>query len=117
MQLTGAGALGVQVARQLLAGLRPLIPDAPESFWREYQARLDPDVMIEKVIPVYQKHLSALDVKELIAFYESRVGRKLVREQQGIVQESMAAGQEWGREVAESIVRAARARGFQVKDI
>lgn len=117
LNLTGAGQLGVQMARQMMAQLRPLIPSAPQSFWDEFASKLNPDDLVEKVIPIYARHLSAKDVKELIAFYESPVGRKLVAVQPQILQESMAAGQEWGREMAEGLVRTAREKGFEVKNL
>jgi hypothetical protein len=117
MTLTGAGELGVQTGRQMLLALRPMVPGAPESFWRDLSARLRPDDLVEMVIPIYAKHLNAKDVKELIAFFESPAGRKLTRVQPAIVQESMAAGQVWGRRIAEDMVRQARARGFEVKEL
>ncbi|HET8541352.1 MAG TPA: DUF2059 domain-containing protein [Anaeromyxobacter sp.] len=115
--LTGAGQLGVQTAQQMMVSLRPLIPKAPESFWREFAARLDPDELVEMVVPIYAKHLSAQDVKDLIAFYQSPAGKHLTAAQPLILQESMAAGQAWGQKIAQDLVRTAKAQGFEVKNL
>jgi hypothetical protein len=52
------------------------------------------DDMINAIIPVYQRHLSKTDVDDMIRFYSSPVGQKLLREQPQIMQESMRAGVE-----------------------
>jgi uncharacterized protein len=117
MVLTGAGELGVQTAHQMLQALRPMVPEAPESFWQELAARIRPDDLVDMVVPIYAKHLDAKDVKDLIAFFESPAGRKLTKAQPAILQESMAAGQVWGRRIAEDIVRQAQARGLKIREL
>ena len=117
LKLTGAGQLGVQTAQQMMVSLRPLIPSAPDSFWKEFGARLDPDELVEMVVPIYAKHLSPQDVKDLIAFYESPAGKHLTAAQPHILQESMMAGQQWGQKIAQDLVQAAKARGFEVKNL
>jgi uncharacterized protein len=52
------------------------------------------DEMINAVVAVYQRHLSKTDLEELLRFYSSPVGQKLIREQPVIMQESMQAGAE-----------------------
>src|SRR5512138_3725849 len=115
--LTGASQLGGQTAQQMMVALRPLIPSAPESFWKEFGARLNPDELVEMVVPIYAKHLSPQDVKDLIAFYESPAGKHLTAAQPLILQESMAAGQAWGQKIAQELVQAAKAKGFEVKNL
>jgi uncharacterized protein len=50
------------------------------------------DEMLDTIIPIYQRHLTRTDIEELIRFYSSPVGQKLLREQPQILQESMQAG-------------------------
>jgi len=64
------------------------------------------------VVPIYDKHFSHEDVKELIKFYQSPIGQKLVREQPGIVTESMAAGQKWGQHIAADVLKRLREKGY-----
>ena len=52
------------------------------------------DDMINAVISIYQRHLTKTDVEELIRFYSSPVGQKILREQPQIMRESMQAGAE-----------------------
>ena len=52
------------------------------------------DEMIEAMVPIYRRHLSKTDVDEVIRFYSSAVGQKLLREQPQMIQEGMQAGGE-----------------------
>jgi hypothetical protein len=117
MVLTGAGQLGVQTMQEMVKALKPLVPQAPESFWQEFAAKINPDDLVEMVIPIYAKHLGAEDVKALIKFFESPAGRKLSSVQPAIMRESMAAGQAWGGRIAQELIRNAQARGFEIKQL
>jgi hypothetical protein len=52
------------------------------------------DDMINALIPIYQRHLTKADIEEMIRFYSSPTGQKLLHEQPAIIQESMQAGAE-----------------------
>lgn len=47
------------------------------------------DEMVQSVAPVYQKHFTKGDIDNLIAFYSSPTGEKLLREMPAIMAESM----------------------------
>ncbi len=61
--------------------------------------------MSEKVIPIYDRHLSHEEIRGLIQFYETPLGRRLVKVLPQIMQESMAAGEEWGTERILEVLR------------
>lgn len=100
MVLTGAGNIGIQVMSQLIGSLKQAIP-ASEDFWQGFMKEVNPDELINLVIPVYDKHLSHAEVKELIKFYETPVGKKMISVMPAITQESMQAGQKWGMDLAQ----------------
>ncbi|HEV8492860.1 MAG TPA: DUF2059 domain-containing protein [Candidatus Angelobacter sp.] len=50
--------------------------------------------LIEAMVPIYRRHLNKSDVDEVIRFYSSTVGQKLLREQPQMIQEGMQAGVE-----------------------
>jgi hypothetical protein len=55
------------------------------------------------VLPIWAKYYTREDVKQLIVFYESPLGRKLVSVQPQIMAESMAAGATWGEALGAKI--------------
>ena len=105
MQKTGAGELGIQAMKQMLPALKNIIPDAPESFWTDYMAKFNPEDLVEMTVPIYQKYLTEEEVQALNAFYDTPAGKKLIKVQPLIMQESMMAGQQWGQTVAQDVMQ------------
>lgn len=98
--LTDADKLSRTLLQRLVPTLQQLLPDAPDAFWRDFIAEVDHAELEAMIIPIYQQHLSEEDVRQLVAFYSTPVGRKLVRLQPVIAEESLHIGQDWGRNLA-----------------
>ncbi len=47
--------------------------------------------IMDATVPIYQKHLTKADLKAMMGFYTSPVGKKILREQPAMVEESMQA--------------------------
>ena len=60
------------------------------------------------IIPIYEKHFTHEELKQLIAFYESPIGKKLIKVQPQIMMESMAAGEEWGKKLVQKAMEKLR---------
>jgi dienelactone hydrolase len=58
---------------------------------QEFLKNFPLDELVEEMIPVYQKHLTKVDVDAMAAFYSSPTGQKLLREQPAMAGESMQA--------------------------
>ena len=110
IQITGAAAMGQQVMEQMRPGLQQAIPDVPASFWDDFIAEVKPDEITEMIVPIYSSHFTLQELDELIAFYKTPLGRKVIAEMPAVARESMAAGQDWGRQLAERALRKAAAR-------
>jgi hypothetical protein len=54
--------------------------------------------------PVYNKYYSQEEIKQLIVFYESPLGRKVIEVTPLATQETMLIGQEWGEKLGQDIV-------------
>jgi hypothetical protein len=48
-----------------------------------------------KLIDIYVKHFTEDEIKQLIAFYQSPIGRKMVREMPVVMKEGAEVGQEY----------------------
>ncbi len=53
--------------------------DAPDEYWTKLMQMHSPYKFIEMNIPVYDENFTHSEIKELIKFYESPVGRKMQR--------------------------------------
>ena len=113
LQLTGASAMARQVMGQMLRNLKPAFPKVPEAFWRKFAKKANTDELIDKLVPIYGRHLSLKDVKGLVAFYQSPVGRKYVAVQPLIVKDSMQVGRTWGIKLANQVVTELKKQGYK----
>ena len=100
MNLTGAGNLGMQAMDQMILSMKGAMASVPEKFWTEFRKEVNADELVNLIIPVYDKHLSHAEIKELIKFYETPVGKKMISVMPAITAESMQVGQQWGMNVA-----------------
>jgi hypothetical protein len=100
LQLTGMTKLVDQMKTQMITGFKANMPGAPAGFWDKFAAKMDAQGLIEKVVPIYDKYYTIDDLRAVNAFYSSPAGQKILATLPQIMQESMAAGQAWGQEVA-----------------
>jgi len=100
IQATGGGDLGKQVMTQMIDAFRASNPKLPEAFWNEFLASVDPHQIEEMVVPIYVKNLTIEEMQAAIDFYSSPLGKSLIQKLPNIMQQSMAAGQEWGQHLA-----------------
>jgi hypothetical protein len=105
LKLSGADTMGQQILTQMIANFRASMPDVPGKLWDRFLKKADTRDLLRKIVPIYDKHLAHEDIKGLIAFYKSPLGRKFVRVQPQLVADSMQAGQQWGRGIAEQLMR------------
>ncbi|HEY0555196.1 MAG TPA: DUF2059 domain-containing protein [Thermoanaerobaculia bacterium] len=103
LEVTGSAKLGQQVLAQMLDSFKSTNSKVPEEFWDQILKEFDSGSLIDLVVPIYEKHLTHEDIKGMLAFYESPLGRKLIEVTPAITQESMTAGQQWGLEIAKRI--------------
>lgn len=112
--LTKADELAYQVMSNMIHDFQKKLPNVPEDFWKKFVDGKDQHVQAFKEITlsVYARHLSADDIKGLIAFYSSPLGQKLIDKLPVITQESMQLGQVWGQKFAERIIGELRKAGY-----
>ena len=112
LELTGSGKLGMQVMQNMLASFKQTYPDVPEQFWKEFMKEVNADALIKMVIPIYEKYYTDLEIQQLIAFYQTPLGKKVILTTPQIMQESMQSGEAWGTEIAEKVFNNLKAKGY-----
>lgn len=112
MEVTGAGDIGVQMMNQMIAAFKQGDQQVPDKFWTDFMSEVDPNELVEMCVPSYEKHFTHAEIRELLAFYETPLGKKLIKTQPVIMQECMIAGQEWGRKLGERIAKKLQAEDY-----
>ena len=96
---TGAGKMGVQAMQQMINSIKIQNPNVPSDYFDKLMEEADPNELIEISIPSYDKHMTHDDIKQLLKFYNSPIGKKLIEKQPLILRDSMIVGQKWGMEL------------------
>ena len=119
-QLIGAGGqrlsqqLADTAARTLTTALRARYPTLPERVLpvlaRELTAVFEeqahaPGGLVERIVQIYDRHFTHQEIKELLAFNQTPVGRKALEVLPVINTETIAAGHAWGMALAPDIQR------------
>ena len=111
LELTGAVKVGIQMMNTSIEAQRQTNPNIPQEFWDEFMKQITEDAFVEMVMPIYDKHYTHPEIQELIAFYQTPVGKKTITVLPLIAQESMEAGQKLGMQIAQNIIEKMKADG------
>jgi hypothetical protein len=99
LQVNGSTETYNMVYDQVKTQLQMMKPGVPDSIWSNLKREVYDVEIIEltkQMVPLYKKHFTHADVKELISFYESPLGKKLITETALLGKETMQIGQSWG---------------------
>jgi uncharacterized protein len=96
----------------MMQNLKPAVVQGRPDVEKQYDATMP--VLLEKaqkrvdelantIATVYARNFTAAELRDLIAFYKTPTGQKLLARTTDIAQQSMAAGQELGRAVVRDV--------------
>ena len=110
MEITGATEIGEMFSRTIIQKMTELLkktnPNTTTKAFtiveEEVNALIKEEMIVkgsfyEKIYPIYHKYLTLNDIRELIDFYKSPVGEKIITVLPILTQESIIAGQSWGQ--------------------
>ena len=107
LDVTGAEKLAMQMMNEMSKNIRPLMTTAlPPGAYREklidlffvkFQSKADPKFFRTLALPVYNKYYSDEEIKGLIEFYSTPLGRKMLDSLPKVVAELQESGREWGQ--------------------
>ncbi|MFN6464830.1 MAG: DUF2059 domain-containing protein [Nostoc sp. DedVER02] len=112
LEITGAKNISRQIITQLLISFKSEYPEVPQKFWDSFAAELKIDDMVNEFIPVYNKYFTNEEIKQIIAFYQTPVGKKTITVIPQISQESYDIGKKYGIAAAERALKKLEAEGY-----
>ncbi len=112
LEVSGTPALAVQVTHQMVETFQKMMPNVPAAFWAKFEKKVNPQDFVNLMVPVYAHHLTRSEVKGLIRFYSSPVGRRLVKAMPAITAESQAAGRRFGMKISQEAIDELKAQGY-----
>lgn len=110
----GQGAFQAAI-KQMFSMFRQQKNNVPAEIWDSLQAEMEKtsmDDLATLLTPVYQKQLTESDLKKIIEFYDTPIGRKYASAAPTIMQESMQVGQEWGMKIGQQVMQKIAEKGY-----
>jgi uncharacterized protein len=112
LDVTNSKNLSRNIITQLIDSLKAEYPQVPAKFWDAFMNELNPDEMIDEYIPIYNKYFTNEEIKGIIAFYETPLGKKTLSVIPQISKESTAIGIKYGRQAAERALEKLKSEGY-----
>ncbi len=94
IKLTGAGAAFESAIAQIGSGV---LEANKEAYTKEANGTLG--ALYTKIADLYMAEFTQDEIKALVAFYNTDLGKKLAEKQLNLTQKAMLFGQSWGMEV------------------
>jgi uncharacterized protein len=111
LEVTGTRDMVNQMKSSMMEQFRRNAPGISTEMLDEMMAELKAEDLLESMIPVYSKHFTGADIKQLIAFYQSPFGKKVLREMPQIITESGEVGTRWSEGVVTRVATRWRDQG------
>lgn len=103
LKLTKTDELAIQSMDQMISMFKSSNSNLSTNVFDEFKKEIDPNRLIDLIVPIYDKYYSETEIEELTAFYNSPIGKKTIDTLPKLTQESMVAGQQWGLEISQKI--------------
>lgn len=117
IELTGVKA-GIQSTFDLMM---PQIEQETDStkieFWNRYKERFigGQDQIIQQIAEIYKTNFTNAEILELIEFYKTPIGQKLLEKLPIITKESYNIGSKYGQALVQEILAEMKEEGYEVE--
>ncbi len=115
LALTGSVKLALSGMEAMLPAQRAANPRIPPVFWDAFlaRARADTSRLSALLVPIYAAHFTRPELEQLVRFYRTPLGARLLKELPPIMQESVQAGQSWGAQIGSAVAESLTAAGVR----
>lgn len=114
-EASGSMATIKTVVPQMISMMRHTYSNVPDAFWTQFGDQFAAEAdgrFLDLYVPIYKKYLTLDDLKKIVAFYQSPVGKKLAEATPAMSAEAMQAGQQLGQEIGQEIIEKLQKEGY-----
>jgi hypothetical protein len=105
LELTGAHRLAVQMMRGMMGYLQKSFPPyMPKDVMDDLEASLEKIDLEPMAVKTYQQHISTEDAVQIIAFYKTPAGRRVVDVMPMITEEMQESGAKAGMQISQEVL-------------
>jgi len=100
-----------QMNAQMAGMMQKKLPCVPAEYWQGFIDGDGARAVVDRMVPVFQRHFSAEEIDGLLKFYRSPLGQKVLTEMPAAMAEAVQAGQQWGQERTKTMLAELQKKG------
>ncbi|CAM3604200.1 DUF2059 domain-containing protein [Elizabethkingia occulta] len=106
LKLTNVLGVANQVMDNMINSYQTYYKQVPAEYWNELKKETASTKDFEELlIPIYSKYYTEKELDDIIAFYKTPTGQKVIKTMPDMTKESMQAGQEWGMKLGQKVLK------------
>ncbi|MCL1671148.1 DUF2059 domain-containing protein [Elizabethkingia ursingii] len=106
LKLTNVLGVANQVMDNMLSSYQTYYKQVPTEYWNELKKETaNTNDFEELLIPIYSKYYTEKELDDIIAFYKTSTGQKVIKTMPDMTNESMQAGQIWGMKLGQKVMK------------
>ncbi len=113
IEIRNEDRLAMQGFEMILPSFQQAYPKVPYEMWQKIKEKIDTTEITATVIQIYSNHYTNEEILQLIEFYQTPIGKKLLSESPSILRESLEAGIAWGKRISLQIKQELQAQGYK----
>ncbi|MCA6068822.1 DUF2059 domain-containing protein [Chryseobacterium sp. RG1] len=103
LSLSGAFPVTKQAEKNLIANYKKKYNTVPDSAWEPIEMKVNIDDLINEVVGIYGNKFTEKEIDQLLIFYKSDFGKKVIQNTPSIMTEIQTATSNWAQKVTETI--------------
>lgn len=103
--LTGGDKLASQEVKQNIKKYQKAYPGVSNKFWDQFLKEMSPEKFADLYAPIYSNYYTDSEIDDLIKFYNTPVGKKMMEVTPLILKESSEAGEKMGKETSARLIK------------
>jgi len=103
ISLSGVFPLSKEVEKNVISEYKKKYNHVPESAWESIEDKISINELINKAIDVYDSRFNEKEIEQLLTFYKSDLGKKMIQNSPDIMTEIQSATKAWGIKVMQTV--------------
>lgn len=112
ISLWGTEKAAMQRVELMTAAIEKANNNKPDPIWNEVVKEIKGEDLVELIIPIYNKYYTEDDINQLLEFYRTDLGKKVLSVLPLISKETTEASIEWGKILARRVIDRKKALGL-----
>ena len=114
LELTNASKTMIDGMKVGLDAQKKAQPNIPEIFWEEFIKRVtaNMDEFITMLVGVHDRHFTKEQIDQMVAFFETPLGKMMAEKQPAIALETMAVAERWGMKMGMQVMMELTEKGL-----